>query len=49
MLIIPKVPVELVEDDRGHARLIERALRRARIAHDIVTIDDGQEALDYLL
>ncbi|MCB1035104.1 MAG: response regulator [Acidobacteria bacterium] len=38
----------LVEDDPGHARLIERNLRRNRVHHEIVQIPDGQSALDYL-
>lgn len=49
MPMTTKAPILLVEDDRGHSRLIERALQRAHVAHDIVTVDDGQEALDYLL
>jgi CheY-like chemotaxis protein len=39
----------LVEDDPGHARLIERNLRRALITNEIVTLSDGQQAVDYLL
>ncbi len=38
----------LVEDDLGHARLIERNLRRNQITHEIVQIPDGQCALDFL-
>ena len=38
----------LVEDDPGHARLIERNLRRAHITHALVTLSDGQQAIDYL-
>lgn len=38
----------LVEDDRGHARLIERNLRRAHITNELVTLHDGQQAIDYL-
>ena len=38
----------LVEDDPGHARLIERNLRRALITNAIVTLGDGQQAVDYL-
>ncbi len=41
--------IVLVEDDPGHARLIERNLRRAHITNDIVTLSDGQQAVDYLL
>ena len=38
----------LVEDDPGHARLIERNLRRAHLPYAIVVLRDGQAALDYL-
>lgn len=39
----------LVEDDPGHACLIERNLRRAHLPDAIVLRRDGQTALDYLL
>ena len=39
----------LVEDDPGHARLIERNLQRAHLPYTIVVLRDGQVALDYLL
>ena len=39
----------LVEDDPGHARLIEKNLRRAPLGNDIQRMEDGQQALDYLL
>ena len=42
------ITILLVEDDPGHARLIERNLRRAHITNDIVTLIDGQQAVDYL-
>ena len=38
----------LVEDDPGHARLIERNLRRAHLPYAIVVLRDGQAALDYV-
>ena len=38
----------LVEDDPGHARLIERNLRRSAITNRIVQLADGQTAIDYL-
>ena len=41
------VTMVLVEDDPGHARLIERNLRRAHITNDIVVLRDGQEAVEY--
>jgi CheY-like chemotaxis protein len=42
------VTILLVEDDPGHARLIELNLRRAHITNDIVVFGNGQEAIDYL-
>jgi CheY-like chemotaxis protein len=41
--------IVVVEDDPGHARLIERNLRRAHLSSLIVLLRDGQAALDYLL
>ncbi len=38
----------VVKDDPGHARLIERNLRRAHFPSTIVHLCDGQAALDYL-
>ena len=43
------VTILLVEDDPGHAVLIEKNLRRGGIANTIVTVDDGQKAVDFLL
>lgn len=43
-----EVSILLVEDDPGHARLIEKNLRRSGITNKLVTADDGQLALDYL-
>ena len=48
MANIKDVTILLAEDDPGHARLIERNLRRASINNDIHTVADGQQALDYL-
>ncbi|AUT68429.1 MULTISPECIES: response regulator [Paraburkholderia] len=41
------VGIVLVEDDDGHATLVERNLRRAGISNGFVRFGDGQEALDY--
>jgi CheY-like chemotaxis protein len=38
----------LVEDDPGHARLIERNLRRAHLPYPITVLHNGQVALDYV-
>jgi CheY-like chemotaxis protein len=43
-----QVTILLVEDDPGHARLIEKNLRRSNITNDVGTISDGQQAVDYL-
>ena len=43
-----EVTILLVEDDPGHARLIEKNLRRSNITNDVVIVTDGQQALDYL-
>ncbi|WP_298158402.1 response regulator [Brevundimonas sp.] len=42
------VKIVMVEDDHGHARLIEKNIRRANISNEIVHFDHGQPALDYL-
>ncbi len=43
-----EVTILLVEDDPGHARLIEKNLRRSNVANHIVMLNDGQQAIDYL-
>jgi CheY-like chemotaxis protein len=43
------ITILLVEDDPGHARLIEKNLRRAGIVNEIVVLKDGGEAVEYLL
>ncbi len=42
------VTILLAEDDEGHARLIEKNLRRANVTNPIVIVGNGQEALDYI-
>ena len=42
------VTILLVEDDPGHALLIEKNLRRAGITNTIIALDNGQKAVDYL-
>jgi hypothetical protein len=42
------VTMLLVEDDPGHARLIERNLRRAHITNELLRLSEGQAAVDYL-
>src|SRR5436305_5618544 len=40
--------IVLVEDDDGHAALVERNLRRAGLDNGFLRFSDGQEALDAL-
>jgi CheY-like chemotaxis protein len=42
------VTILLVEDDPGHARLIQKNLRRANLANEIIIATDGQQALDFI-
>jgi CheY-like chemotaxis protein len=42
------VTIILVEDDAGHALLIEKNLRRAGVENAIVHLKDGEQALEYL-
>ncbi|TKD51148.1 response regulator [Sphingomonas baiyangensis] len=42
------VNIVMVEDDEGHARLIEKNIRRAGISNTIRHFTDGTTALDYL-
>ncbi len=42
------VTILLVEDDPGHAVLIEKNLRRTGIANDIIVLDSGEKAVDFL-
>lgn len=44
----PDIVIAMVEDDAGHARLIERNLHRAGIKNQIVTLPDGASALAFL-
>ena len=43
------VTIVMIEDDEGHARLIEKNIRRAGICNDIVSFRNGRTALDWLL
>jgi DNA-binding response OmpR family regulator len=42
------VTIVMIEDDEGHARLIERNIRRAGISNEIRHFMDGSSALNYL-
>ncbi len=43
------VLIVMIEDDEGHARLIEKHIRRAGVANAIMHFRDGASALAYLL
>lgn len=38
----------IVDDDDGHRALIEKNLRRADVFNEIVSVNSGQEALDFV-
>ena len=43
-----EVSILIVEDDPGHARLIEKNLKRSNITNAITAVSDGRQALDFL-
>jgi CheY-like chemotaxis protein len=43
------VIIVMIEDDEGHARLIEKNIRRAGVHNEIMPFVSGSEALNYLL
>ena len=43
------VTIVMVEDDEGHARLIEKNIRRAGVNNEIVPFTDGTSALEYMM
>jgi CheY-like chemotaxis protein len=38
----------MIEDDEGHARLIERNIRRAGVSNELIPFTNGTEALAFL-
>ena len=42
------VTIVMIEDDEGHARLIERNIRRAGVSNEIVPFTNGTDALKFL-
>jgi CheY-like chemotaxis protein len=43
------VIIVMIEDDEGHARLIERNIRRAGVNNQIIPFANGTDAIAYLL
>jgi CheY-like chemotaxis protein len=48
MLNEQAMTILLAEDDAGHARLIEKNLRRANLSNQIIKFEDGQQLVDCL-
>src|SRR3982074_1946981 len=42
------VTIIMIEDDDGHARLIERNIRRSGVNNDIMAFTNGTAAVNYL-
>jgi DNA-binding NarL/FixJ family response regulator len=42
------VTIIMIEDDEGHARLIERNIRRSGVNNEIMPFTNGTEAVNYL-
>jgi CheY-like chemotaxis protein len=40
--------IVLVDDDDGHANLVERNLKRAGVTNQVKRLKDGQEAIDFV-
>ena len=47
-MIMP-VTIIMIEDDEGHARLIERNIRRSGVNNEIMPFTNGTDAVKYLL
>jgi two-component system response regulator len=41
-------PILLIEDNPSDVNLTKRALQKGHVANDLVVVEDGEEALDYL-
>ncbi|WP_428427627.1 response regulator [Pararhizobium sp.] len=46
---VQPVAIIMIEDDQGHARLIEKNIRRAGVTNEIIPFATGLTALSYLL
>jgi DNA-binding response OmpR family regulator len=47
-LMTTPVTIIMIEDDEGHARLIERNIRRSGVNNEIVPFTNGTDAVKYL-
>jgi CheY-like chemotaxis protein len=48
MTLTQAVTILMIEDDDGHARLIEKNIRRAGVFNDLVHLRDGSRAVEFL-
>jgi CheY-like chemotaxis protein len=48
MALTQAVTILMIEDDEGHARLIEKNIRRAGVSNEIVHLRDGTVAVEFL-
>ena len=46
--MINPVTIIMIEDDEGHARLIERNIRRSGVNNEIIPFTNGTDAMKYL-
>ena len=46
--MIQPVIIVMIEDDEGHARLIEKNIRRAGVNNEIIPFENGTDAVNYL-
>ncbi|MBP2150209.1 response regulator [Xanthobacter autotrophicus DSM 597] len=46
--MVEHVTIIMIEDDEGHARLIEKNIRRAGVSNEIMAFRDGTSAVNFL-
>lgn len=48
MALTQAVTILMIEDDEGHARLIEKNIRRAGVDNEVLHLRDGTSAVEFL-
>ncbi len=48
MALTQAVSIVMIEDDDGHARLIEKNIRRAGVTNEVLHLRDGTSAINFL-
>ena len=48
MALTQAVTILMIEDDGGHARLIEKNIRRAGVSNEVIHLRDGTRAVEFL-